>query len=46
MIECPVCDGTGYIVCAECDGSGQVDDELEKRTEHYMTIIEGGGKSE
>lgn len=24
-MTCPECDGTGYLVCEVCDGSGQVD---------------------
>jgi DnaJ-class molecular chaperone len=42
-IDCPVCDGTGYVECGECDGSGKVDEEDEKQIERYIEAIDTKG---
>ena len=28
-VECPECDGSGYVVCEACDGSGKVEEYEE-----------------
>lgn len=38
--ECPDCEGSGYVVCDFCDGSGKVSSEYRNAVKDYMKRME------
>jgi len=40
--DCPDCEGTGYITCEFCDGSGKVSAEDKQAVLDYEARVRGG----